>query len=144
MTTIEPETDDEVAAARRALRILIADDHPGTQRAVQLLLRWIGCDSRTVSDGLEAVREVRERKFDLILMDVMMPVMDGLEATRRIRAERGLASGLRIVAMSGDATGENRETCLAAGMDAFLAKPFSADDLVRILDETVSSITVGC
>lgn len=142
--TIEAETDEEVITARRGLRILIAEDHPGTQRAVQLLLRWIGCEARAVSNGWEAVREVREREFDLILMDVMMPVMDGLEAARRIRAERVTASGPRIVGMSGDATGENRDTCLAAGMDGFLGKPFSADDLVRILDATVSCAEVGC
>ncbi len=141
--TIEPDAGDEIVAARRGLRILIAEDHPGTQRAVQLLLRWLGCESRTVGNGWEAVLEVREREFDLILMDVMMPVMDGLEATRRIRAERTLVSGPRIVAISGDATGENREICLAAGMDVFLAKPFSADDLVRVLDEAVSSVGAG-
>ncbi|MHB1561517.1 MAG: response regulator, partial [Isosphaeraceae bacterium] len=135
--SIEPLTDDEVVAARRALRILIVEDHPGTQRAVQLLLRWIGCEACTVNDGWEAVLEVRKREFDLILMDVMMPVMDGLEAARRIRVERAMAGVPRIVAMSGDATGENRETCLAAGMDGFLGKPFSADDLMRVLDETV-------
>lgn len=141
--TIEPETDKKVVA-RRGLRILIAEDHPGTQRAVQLLLHWIGCEARTVNNGWEAVLEVREHQFDLILMDVMMPVMDGLEATRRIRAEQAMANGPRIVAMSGDATGENRETCLATGMDVFLAKPFSADDLIRVLDETVSCVGVGC
>lgn len=142
--TIEPKTDEEFVAARRGLRILIVEDHPGTQRAVQLLLRWLGCEARAVNNGWEAVQEIRARDFDLILMDVMMPVMDGLEATRHIRAERPLASGLKIVAMSGDATGENREVCLATGMDGFLAKPFSADDLVRILDEAVSWAVVGC
>ncbi len=142
--TIEPRTDDEVVAARRGLKILIVEDHPGTQRAVQLLLRWLNCEARAVNNGWEAVQELLARDYDLILMDVMMPVMDGLEATRRIRAERPVGSGLRIVAMSGDATGENREICLATGMDGFLAKPFSADDLVRILDQAVSCAAIGC
>jgi CheY-like chemotaxis protein len=121
--------------ARQRLRILIADDHHGTQRAVALLLRWLGCPAEVASDGREALEAVRAREYDVILMDVVMPRMDGLEATRRIRAERAPGSGPQIIGVSADTTAEDREICLAAGMDDFLPKPIDVDSLVGLLDE---------
>jgi CheY-like chemotaxis protein len=140
---IDPELAEGAVAVRRRLQVLVVEDHPGTRKAVQLLLRWLECDPHPVDNGWEAVQAVRAREYDLILMDVMMPVMDGLEATRRIRAEQPRGTGPRIVAMSGDATRENREICLHTGMDEFLAKPFAADALARILEEAVVEPALG-
>ncbi len=111
---------------------------------MQLLLRWLKCDSDSVSNGWEAVQAVCAREYDLILMDVMMPVMDGLEATRRIRAARLMGTGPRIVAISGDGTAENRDALPVHGMDDFLSKPFSADELTRVLDEATVGLAIGC
>jgi CheY-like chemotaxis protein len=132
-----PEQRDRIgehAGARHRLRILIVDDHPGTQRAVTLVLRWLGCSADLAGDGGEAVEAARARRYDVILMDVGMPTMDGLEATRRIRAEQGAGSGPWIVGTSADSSPEDRAICRAVGMDDFLPKPMDVDDLVQILD----------
>ena len=131
----ESQTDEVVARARRRLRILIADDHQGTQRALQLVLRWLQCGSDVVENGREALEAVRSREYDVILMDVVMPCMDGLEATRQIRQERRFAPRPRIVGMSADAAPDVRDIGLAAGMDEFLPKPIDLDSLIRNLDE---------
>jgi CheY-like chemotaxis protein len=131
----ESQTDEVIARARRQLRILIADDHPGTQRALQLVLGWLQCGSDVVENGREALEAVRSREYDVILMDVVMPCMDGLEATRQIRQERGFAARPRIVGMSADATPQDRDMGLASGMDDFLPKPIDLDSLIRNLDE---------
>jgi len=132
---IETEAGERTVAARQRLRILIADDHDGTRRALQRLLRWLNCESDVVADGREAFEAVHSRDYDVILMDVVMPRMDGLEATRRIRQERPFGAGPRIVGMSASATPEDREICLAVGMDDFLPKPMEVEALLRILDE---------
>lgn len=140
----ETQADERTAAARQRLRILIADDHPGTQRALQLLLRWLGCGSDVVEDGREAVEAVRSRDYDIIFMDVVMPRMDGLEATRQIRQERPYDAGPRIVGMSADTTPEDREICLAVGMDDFLPKPIDVDALIQIVDEVALELVEMC
>jgi CheY-like chemotaxis protein len=131
-------------AARQGLKILIVEDHPGTQRAMQLLLRWLRCEADTVNNGQEAVEAVRVRAYDLILMDVLMPVMDGWEATRRIRAVGPIGTRPRIVGMSADPMSEDREVCVSAGMDGFLLKPMEVDALVRVLEEAAMGITAAC
>jgi CheY-like chemotaxis protein len=127
--------DDATASARRRLRILVVDDHQGTQHALQLVLRWLQCSSDQADDGQEALEAFRSREYDIILMDVVMPRMDGIEATRQIRRARALARGPRIVGMSADSTPDTRDLCYAAGMDDFLPKPIDVDALIRILDQ---------
>ena len=82
--------------------------------------------------------------YDVVLMDVSMPIMDGLEATRQIRLERPSGTGLRIVGMSADTMAEDRQVCLSAGMNDFLAKPVDVDALIRILDETALGLAAVC
>jgi CheY-like chemotaxis protein len=139
----ESEGRDGGEAARRRLKILIVEDHPGTQRAVQLLLRWLKCGSEVANNGRDALEAVRVRDYDVILMDLVMPVMDGFEATRRIRVERPLGTRPRIVGMSADAMPEDRHICFAAGMDDFLPKPLDVDALIRILHDTALNLTTA-
>src|SRR5271156_900599 len=98
----QAEWRESGVAARQGLKILIVEDHPGTQRAMQLLLRWLQCEADTVNNGREAIEAVRVREYDLIFMDVLMPVMDGWEAARRIRAGVPIGTRPRIVGMSAD------------------------------------------
>jgi CheY-like chemotaxis protein len=135
---------DDVAPARQHLRILIVEDHPGTQRAVQLLLRWLGCVADVADDGRDALEAVRTREYDIILMDIAMPRMDGLEATRRIRRDRAPTPQPRIAGMSADSMPEDQENCFAAGMDDFLPKPIAVDQLARILDEAAVGLPAVC
>jgi CheY-like chemotaxis protein/HPt (histidine-containing phosphotransfer) domain-containing protein len=88
-----------------------------------------------VENGYEAVRAVADGSFDAILMDVQMPGMDGLEATRTIRSNEEAGRHVPIIALTAHAMDSDRERCLAAGMDGFLAKPFRADELFAALEQ---------
>jgi signal transduction histidine kinase/CheY-like chemotaxis protein len=117
----------------RPLRVLLAEDNAVNQRVAVLVLERLGQRVDVVADGAEAVRAVATTPYDLVLMDVQMPVLDGLGATRRIRAELPPDRQPRIVAMTADAGAEDRERCLAAGMDDHLPKPVRSEDLAAAL-----------
>jgi PAS domain S-box-containing protein len=116
----------------RALRILLAEDNPMNQKLALRLLDKMGLAAELARDGLEAVAAVEREPFDVILMDVQMPDLDGLEATRLIRAAAP-AHRPWIVAMTANAMEGDREACLAAGMDDYLAKPIRPDELAAAL-----------
>lgn len=120
-------------AAPRALQILVAEDHPVNRRYFASLLELLGHRAIFVDDGWQAVEAVQARSFDLVLMDVHMPVMDGIVATRTIRALEGHDGSLPIVALTADDQAETRERCLVAGMQEVLTKPVSLVDLKALL-----------
>jgi len=116
-------------------RILLVEDAPENRVVVQAYLRVTGCDVEVALDGEQAVEAWRQGEFDLVLMDLHMPRVDGAEAARRIRAEE-LRSGRRptaIVAVTADTDAQQRETCLEAGCDSHLGKPFSQEALFRVM-----------
>ncbi|HEX8201742.1 MAG TPA: response regulator [Isosphaeraceae bacterium] len=121
-------------AVGRPLRILLAEDQAPNQVAVRGLLRRLGYRIDIVSNGREALEAAGRRDYDVVLMDVEMPVMDGLEAASRLRRGRAPRQGPRIIALTGGAAEGDRELCRAAGMEDFLAKPVRAEDLARVLD----------
>jgi two-component system, sensor histidine kinase len=128
------------ANPRLSGRVLIAEDNVVNQRVVATMVKKRGLEVSVVDDGRAAVDAFAAGRFDLLLMDVQMPGMDGLEATAAIRTiESG--SGLRvpIVALTAHALAEDRERCLAAGMDAFLTKPLRAPQLNVLLDRYLST-----
>jgi CheY-like chemotaxis protein/HPt (histidine-containing phosphotransfer) domain-containing protein len=108
--------------AVQPLRVLVVDDIEVNRRLAAIMLRKLGYRSDTARTGREAIRAVERRRYDLVLMDVQMPGIDGLEATRRIIGKLG-DKRPRIVAMTASAMVGDRERCLAAGMDDYLAKP---------------------
>ncbi|TQS45149.1 hybrid sensor histidine kinase/response regulator [Cryptosporangium phraense] len=107
----------------QALRILLVEDNPVNQRVAQLLLGQLGYRADTAGNGLEALRALQRAAYDVVLMDVQMPVMDGLEATRRVRADLPAAQQPHIIAMTASVLVEDRTACRAAGMNDYLAKP---------------------
>jgi len=111
-------------------RILLAEDNPATQQMVSSILKPAGCELVVVSDGGEALAALTEGGYDLVLMDVQMPVMDGLEATRRLRA-RG--DSVPVIGFSAHLGEQDIPECFAAGMDSFLRKPFRAEQLLDLL-----------
>jgi CheY-like chemotaxis protein/HPt (histidine-containing phosphotransfer) domain-containing protein len=119
--------------ASLAMNILLVEDHPVNQQlAVSLLTRW-GHRVSLAENGQQALEALAEQAFDLVLMDMMMPVLGGLEATQRFRAQE---QGRRtpIVAMTAKAMQGDREQCLAAGMDDYLAKPIVVLELQRMVE----------
>ena len=122
-------------ARKRSLRVLLAEDNPVNQRLATRLLEKRGHTVLAVSNGQEAVDAIGRSVFDVVVMDVQMPVMDGLTATRRIRLDEE-SSGLHIpiLALTARALKEDRDICAAAGMDGYLPKPIQTEDLMRLLD----------
>jgi PAS domain S-box-containing protein len=123
-------------ALGQPLHILVAEDNLVNQQVAVATLERFGHRVDVAADGVEAVEAVHRQAYDLVLMDVQMPNLDGLEATRRIRAELDGERQPRIVAMTANASTEDRDACVAAGMDDFLTKPVAREDMVRVLDGT--------
>jgi PAS domain S-box-containing protein len=117
----------------RGARILAVDDNEVNLQIARELLEDIGIQVDLALNGQEALQRVRATSYDMVLMDMQMPVMDGLEATRAIRAMPGRAS-LPIVAMTANAMNQDRDQCLAAGMNDFLAKPIDPERLLALVE----------
>ncbi len=120
----------------RRIRILLAEDHPVNRKVVQLILAPFPVDLTIALDGQEAVRAYMARDFDLVLMDVQMPVLDGLTAIRQIRAfeaEQGRAP-TPIAVLSANAMEQHRDEAVEAGADAHIAKPVTPDRLLAAID----------
>ena len=112
-----------------AVKVLVAEDVPVNQELVRLMLAPLGCDVTVVGDGEQAVDALAGGGFDLVLMDMQMPVLDGLEATRLIRRLGGQAAKTPVVALTANVLPEHIERCRRAGMDDHVAKPFVTEDL---------------
>jgi two-component system sensor histidine kinase/response regulator len=118
--------------------LLVAEDNPVNQKVTLLQLRNLGYTADLATNGVEVLTALRRKPYALILMDAQMPEMDGFEATRQIRAAQAagdpaIPSDLRIVALTANAMSGDREVCLAAGMDDYLAKPVRAEALRQVL-----------
>ncbi len=127
-------------SAARSGRILLAEDHEINRFLATTLLHSAGYEVECAANGVEAVRLARETAFDLILMDVHMPLMDGLEAARAVRALGETVRQPRIVALTANAQSSDRDECFAAGMDDFITKPFDPE---RFLDTVALNMTAS-
>ncbi|MCI5158860.1 MAG: response regulator, partial [Candidatus Electrothrix sp. AUS1_2] len=137
----EEEAETAVAACERtALHVLVADDNRGNQMLVRTFLKKFDLTADFADNGEDALQQLLARHYDLVFMDVSMPVMDGLEATRRIRAEIPADRQPWVVAMTAAVAAEDRQSCREAGMNDFLEKPFALAAFQRVL-ETVREQT---
>jgi len=130
----QPESDQSIfldAQSGYHLRVLVAEDNAINQLVAQKTLEKFGHEVTIASDGREALQLASSNDFDVILMDLEMPIMDGLEAAKAIRKLPGAKGRLRILAMTGHALAESREACSEAGINGFIPKPF---DLVELRD----------
>jgi two-component system, sensor histidine kinase and response regulator len=131
---------------RKSIRahVLLAEDNPVNIEVAKEYLDWFGCRVTIAKNGLEAIAALRTSKFDLVFMDCQMPVMDGLTATRRIRAmekDNG-TDPVPVIALTANAFAEDRARCIDAGMDDYLSKPYSEDQLYGMLETWVAKRSI--
>ncbi|APV38373.1 hybrid sensor histidine kinase/response regulator [Pseudomonas frederiksbergensis] len=145
--TLQPELSTingarlDVLSPQRRGRVLLVEDNPVNQLVAKGMLGKLGCEVIVAGHGGEALDQLEQSEFDLVLMDCNMPVMDGYEASRQIRRS-GRWPQLPIVALTANAMSEERERCRAAGMSDYLAKPFRREELAALLDLWVPTTTV--
>ncbi|OGN43027.1 MAG: response regulator receiver protein [Caulobacterales bacterium RIFCSPHIGHO2_01_FULL_70_19] len=136
LTTEPPRAEP---TPHETLHVLVVDDNPTNRFVAGKVLELFGCSHETAADGREAVERVREGRFDLVLMDVKMPVMDGVEATRAIRALPGPASAVPILALTANADPRDEVEYRAAGMDGVAQKPIQPDALLDAIRRVLTA-----
>ena len=134
--TASAESPAETERGIRGTSVLLVEDNPVNQVVARSMLDLLGCRTTTAADGKEAVEAASAGPYDLILMDCQMPVMDGYEATRAIRARETRRTV--IVALTADAMPGTSERCLAEGMDAYLSKPFTLQQLREVMERLLT------
>ena len=137
-TTLTSQTGKSNADA---IRILVAEDNPVNQKLTVTLLERQGHHVSLAENGVQAIELFKQQEFDMILMDVQMPIMDGLQATRQIREMTGNRERIPIVAMTAHATEADKQNCLASGIDEYLAKPFKSADLFSLIQNMTNART---
>jgi CheY-like chemotaxis protein/HPt (histidine-containing phosphotransfer) domain-containing protein len=138
---VPPLPMPSVPARGRPRRVLLAEDNPVNVEVAKAMLESLGLDAHCAKNGDEALRAVRAGDYDAVLMDCQMPVMDGFAATAAIRheeSEAGRARVLPIIAITANALQGDREACLAAGMDDYLSKPFTQQELAAVIGRWVA------
>ena len=123
---------------KRKLKVLLAEDNLINQKIAHININKLGHDVDFANNGEVAVEKYKGKSYDIILMDLQMPIMDGIEATKRIREfERTNTSDrpIKIIAMTASAMPEDRYICFEAGMNDYITKPFRREDLYRVFDE---------
>jgi signal transduction histidine kinase/DNA-binding response OmpR family regulator len=130
----EISAPDDGAAPSAPLRILLVEDNPVNRTVALRLLERLGHEADTAANGREALERLESASYDVVLMDVQMPEMDGLEASREICARWPASRRPRIIAMTAEAMEGDREQCLAAGMEDYLVKPVTLDQLEAALE----------
>lgn len=133
--------NDDVVTRTSKLKILIAEDNPINQRVALHQLRSFGYDADVAGNGKEVLSLLEQIHYDIILMDCQMPEMDGYEATRAIRQLDSAKSKIVIMAMTANAMKEDRDRCIACGMDDYLSKPIRKEELAKKLGEWEEKIS---
>jgi CheY-like chemotaxis protein len=133
---------DADEAFTEGLKVLVADDHPINRQVVELMLGQLGARVLTVEDGEQAVSAFKNDKFDLVLMDMQMPVMDGLQATREIRAIEATLKrpATPILMLTANALPDHITASAAAGADGHLAKPITAATLFAAIGKCCATL----
>lgn len=123
----------------RGARVLLVDDHAINRKVVQLFLRPFGLAITEAHDGAQALARLAEQPFDLVLMDVHMPIMGGCEAVKRIRASGEAWAGVPVVALTADAMPSDEKRYLLAGMNGYVAKPIEQQELFNAMARALAA-----
>ena len=129
------ETFDRQMGIRHPLRILLAEDHPVNQKVVALMLERLGYRADVAGNGLEVLEAFRRQCYDVVLMDIQMPEMNGVQATEKLRETLAECAQPRIIALTANAVGGEREEYLHAGLDDYLSKPVNVLQLREALEK---------
>jgi len=139
-TSIASSVDSYVSELKQPLKILVAEDNLINQRLVLKFLEKLGHTADVVANGVDALHVLCEKYYDIVFMDVHMPVMDGLTATREILGSGKIQKKPYIVALTASVMQEERDACFEAGMDGFLMKPIDMEALINVLKE----VSISC
>lgn len=131
-------TATQAIAEKRSLSILLAEDNLVNQKIIVYMLTKLGYEPAVVNNGVEAVTAISSKNYDLVLMDVQMPEMDGLAATGIIRRKTGAQPF--IIAMTANSMQGDKEECMVAGMDDYISKPITMDDLKLLLKKYAEEV----
>jgi len=131
---LQSRTPLAMPAAAKPFRLLLVDDNKINQKVALMMLKKLGYEADLARNGHEALKAIESRHYDLVLMDCIMPEMDGLEATRLLRSSGGITASVPVIAMTANAFAEDREACLAAGMNDYLSKPVRETELIQKLE----------
>jgi CheY-like chemotaxis protein len=126
----------DINSSNQKLNILVAEDNLINQKVAMMNLKQLGHDVEIAINGRMAVEMYKSGNYDLILMDIQMPILDGVSATieiRKIEEDNKVDKPIKIIAITANALTEDRNRCFEAGMDYFLTKPFKAEDLIKAL-----------
>jgi hypothetical protein len=135
----KPKTGEHKFENSQKKKILLVEDNPISQNLEMKILREVGYDVDAVSNGYDAIEAVKTGIFDVVLMDVEMTDMDGVTATRKIRELPGVNSKIPVIAVTAHSSMKDREKCLAAGMDDYIAKPINIHFLKLTIDQWLNS-----
>lgn len=126
---------------QRKLKVLLAEDNLINQKVAYININKLGHDVDFANNGKIALEKYKGQTYDIILMDLQMPIMDGIEATKRIREfERSKTTPfpIKIIAMTASAMPEDKYICYEAGMNDYISKPFRREDLKRVFNDFLS------
>jgi CheY-like chemotaxis protein len=135
---LDPKLDPNLTN-KPTLEILLAEDNLVNQKVATHLCRRLGYTVDLAENGLEVLMKLKQKRYDVILMDIEMPKMDGIETTRRIITELPISERPYIIAVTANNVTASRERCLGAGMDEYLNKPLRLDRLTELLDKLKNS-----
>lgn len=119
-----------------SIEVLLVEDEPSNQKVVTRMLEKLGCRVTLARDGSEGIRLAKEEVFDIVFMDIKMPLVDGITATRAIFAHFDDKPPFRVYALTANVTEETRQQCLEIGMSGFLLKPVRLEELAKCLETT--------
>jgi len=138
-------TQHSIHTDRKKIRLLVVEDNSVNQKVIEKHLEKYGYKPKIVNNGKEAISILSKESFDLILMDVNMPLMDGYEATKIIRDQESAVKDhtVPIIAMTANALKGDRELCINAGMNDYLSKPIDPGELIKLLEKTLTGVSAS-
>ena len=133
---LKPEADNqENLLVRQGLKVMLVEDNKVNQKVAMAILCKAGCEVDVAENGQDAIQKIQVKPFDIVLMDCQMPVMDGFEATARIRAMKEPLCNIPIIAITAHAMMDDKQKCLAGGMDDYISKPVNRQALIDIINK---------